>query len=92
MALNLKNDLVFKAFFGRKGNEKFLIDFLSALLKIEIKTIKISQEVDLGKLKEEQKAGRLDLQAELNDGMLVNIEMQVENHHNIETRTTFYAS
>ena len=26
--LNLKNDIVFKAFFSRKGNEEFLIDFL----------------------------------------------------------------
>ena len=29
---NLKNDVVFKAFFSRKGNEEFLIDFLNALL------------------------------------------------------------
>ena len=34
--LNLKNDVIFKTFFSRKGNEKFLIDFLNALLKIEI--------------------------------------------------------
>lgn len=35
--LNLKNDIIFKTFFSTKGNEKFLIDFLNALLKIEIK-------------------------------------------------------
>ena len=29
--LNLKNDVIFKAFFARKGNEEFLIDFLNAL-------------------------------------------------------------
>ena len=34
---NLKNDVIFKTFFSRKGNEEFLIDFLNALLKIEIK-------------------------------------------------------
>ena len=33
---NLKNDIIFKAFFSRKGNEIFLIDFLEALLKIKI--------------------------------------------------------
>ena len=38
---NLKNDIIFKVFFSRKGNEEFLIEFLKALLKIEIKTIKI---------------------------------------------------
>ena len=35
--LNLKNDVIFQAFFSRKGNEKYLIDFLNALLKMDIK-------------------------------------------------------
>ena len=39
--LTLKDDIVFKAFFARKGNEEFLKDFLEALLKIEIKEIEI---------------------------------------------------
>ena len=41
--LNLKNDIIFKTFFSRKGNEEFLIDFLKALLKIEIKSITIQE-------------------------------------------------
>ena len=41
--LNLKNDIIFKAFFSRKGNEEFLVDFLNALLKIEIKQILIRE-------------------------------------------------
>lgn len=45
--LNLKNDIVFKAFFSRKGNEEFLIDFLEALLKINIKKIQVREEVNL---------------------------------------------
>ena len=61
---NLKNDIIFKAFF----------------------------EVDLEKLNPEEKGGRLDLQATLNDGIIVNIELQIENKHNIEKRTTFYSS
>ncbi len=48
MELNLKNDVIFKMFFAKKGNEEFLIDFLEALLKVKIKTIEIGQEVDLG--------------------------------------------
>ena len=39
--LNLKNDVLFKTFFSRKGNEKFLLDFLSGILKIEINKIKV---------------------------------------------------
>ena len=89
---NLKNDIIFKAFFGRKGNEEFLIDFLSAILHIKIEKIKVREEVDLEKLNPEEKGGRLDLQATLNDGIIVNIELQIENKHNIEKRTTFYSS
>lgn len=51
-----------KHFFSRKGNEKFLIDFLNAILKIEIR-----EEVNLEKLKEEEKGGRLDMLAFIDD-------------------------
>ena len=49
--LNLKNDIIFKAFFSRKGNEKFLIDFLNSILKIEITSIQIMEEVNLEQLR-----------------------------------------
>ena len=59
--LNLKNDVIFKAFFGKKGNEKYLIDFLTGLLKINIKEIEIKENrieplpyLDKKKLSEEQ--------------------------------------
>ncbi len=89
---NLKNDVIFKAFFAKKGNEQFLIDFLTGLLKVEIKGITIREEVDLLKLTNEEKGGRLDLQATLSDGTIVSIEMQVKNSGNIEDRTAFYSA
>ena len=84
--------LFLKLFFGRKGNEEFLIDFLNAILKIKIEKIKVREEVDLERIDPKEKGGRLDLQATLNDGIIVNIELQIENKHNIENRTTFYSS
>ena len=39
--LTLKNDIIFKEFFSKKGNEKFLIDFLTGLLEINITKIEI---------------------------------------------------
>ena len=39
--LKLKNDIVFKAFFAKKGNEKYLKSFLQALLKTKIDEIEI---------------------------------------------------
>ncbi len=90
--LNLKNDIIFKAFFGKKGNEKYLIDFLTGLLKIDIKEIEIKEEVNLLQLSNYEKGGRLDIQAKLNNGNIVNIEMQVRDEHNIIERSTIYAS
>lgn len=89
---NLKNDIIFKTFFSKKGNEIFLKDFLNALLGIEIEKISIREEVNLSQLYVEEKGGRLDLQAELNDGIIVDIELQIRNEHNIKERTTTYAS
>ena len=57
--LNLKNDVIFKTFFSRKVNEEFLIDFLNALLKIEIKKIQIREEANLEKLKPEEKGRKV---------------------------------
>lgn len=92
MNLNLKNDIIFKAFFSRKGNEKYLKEFLEALLKIEIERIIIKEEVSLEKLFKIEKGGRLDLLAKLNDGISVNIEMQVNKQSNYLQRTSMYAS
>ncbi len=89
---NLKNDVIFKAFFAKKGNEEFLIDFLEAILKIEIEKIEIREEVNLEKLKDEEKGGRLDLQATLNDGIIVNIELQIQDTDKMENRSLVYAA
>ena len=89
--LDLKNDIIFKAFFSKKGNEEYLIDFLSALLKIKIKKILIKEEVSLQQLSKTEKGGRLDLQAILDNDIIVNIELQMKNNHNIEKSTIAYA-
>lgn len=47
MERSLKEDILFKSFFSRKGNEKYLISFLEALLKIKVKTLKVNAEVSL---------------------------------------------
>ena len=57
--LNLKNDIIFKTFFSRKGNEKYLIDFLNAILKIQIEHIEVREEVNLEKLNEIEKGRKV---------------------------------
>ena len=88
---NLKNDVIFQTFFSRKGNEEFLIDFLNALLNKDIESIEVREEVNLERLSKEEKGGRLDLQAKLEDGTIISIEMQLRNEYNIEERTTLYS-
>ena len=88
---NLKNDVIFQTFFARKGNEEFLIDFLNALLNKNIQKIEIREEVNLERLTREEKGGRLELQAKLEDGTIVSIEMQIRDEGNFKERTTLYA-
>ena len=90
--LTMKNDIMFKAFFSKKENEKFLKSFLSAILGEEVKIKRVIHDARLEQLTQEQKYGILDLEVELENGEYVNIEMQLKNNNNMEERTTFYAS
>jgi len=88
--LVMKDDILFKAFFSRKEN--YLKSFLNAILGKDIKIKKVIHDARLEQLAKENKYGILDLEVELESGELINIEMQVKDHKNIEPRTTFYAS
>ncbi len=90
--LAMKDDVMFKAFFSRKGNERFLKDFLNAILGKEVKITRVIHDLRLEQLAREQKYGVLDLDVELEGGEIINIEMQMNNYKNMEKRTTFYAS
>ena len=58
---------------------------------MNIKNIEIREEVNLERLSKEEKGGRLDLQAKLEDGTIVSIEMQMRDEGNFKERTTMYA-
>ena len=86
------NDYIFKKIFSKKGNESILKDFLIAILEIPIEKIEVQAEVSLEKQLEENKLGRLDILAILNDDTIVNIEVQVLNPSNFIERTLYYWS
>lgn len=90
--LTLKDDLIFKIFFGKTGNEKYLKSFLEALLEIKIKKIEIIQESSLKEMSKETKLGRLDLKVTINNESILNIEMQMKDEHNTQQRTAYYGS
>lgn len=90
--LRVKSDIVFKRIFAHKGNEEFLIQFLSALLKVNITSIDIMHDIHLEKDIEEDKLGILDVRAIIDKKEIVNIEIQIKDLKNIVQRSTFYAS
>ena len=89
--LSVKTDFVFNRLFSKKGNESMLIDFLEAILEIPINKIEIIPEARLERVSKKNKYGILDIKATLNDGIIVNIEMQVIDNKDIEKRSLFYA-
>lgn len=89
--LPLTSDYVFKRIFGQEENKGALIDFLESILNISIHDIKINNP-ELPKDFSDSKYGVLDLKVTLNDDTIVNVEMQVQNQHNIEQRSAWYLS
>lgn len=90
--LPITNDYIFKKIFSKKGNESILKDFLIAILEIPIEKVEVQAEVSLERQIEENKLGRLDILAILNDDTIVNIEVQILNPHNFVERTLYYWS
>ena len=90
--LRLKNDLVFKEFFGRRENEEYLKDFLSALLKRKINRIQIQKDFSMSKENVTRRNGILDIRAVVDDKKIINIEMQVSQKEDFLIRAEYYAS
>jgi len=86
------NDYIFKKIFSKKGNESILKDFLIGVLDIPIEKVETKAEISLEKQLAENKLGRLDIIAELNDNTIVNIEVQILNKYNFIDRTMYYWS
>ncbi len=89
--LPIKNDYVFKRTFAYKGNEDVLIDLLEAILERKIVKVTIKNP-EMVSEKENGKKFILDIKAELDDGTIVDIEMQTADEKNIEERSTAYIS
>ena len=90
--IKLTNDYVFKKIFGKQGNENILKELLISILNIPIKEIEILHDVHLERETQENKEGILDIKATLNNNIIVNIEMQVRNEHNMIDRSLYYWS
>lgn len=90
--LPIINDYIFKKIFAKRGNESILKDFLIGILEISIKKVEVQAEVSLEKQLKENKLGRLDIVAILDDNAVVNIEVQVLNLYDFIERSLYYWS
>ncbi|MBK5503106.1 MULTISPECIES: Rpn family recombination-promoting nuclease/putative transposase [Bacillus] len=93
--VNLRVDFAFKRLFGVEGNEDILIGFLNAVLQSSLNEKIISLHLDDPHLPREQKDDKLsilDLRATLNNGIKLNIEIQVRDKKDMIKRSLFYWS
>ena len=93
--LDLRVDFAFKSLFGTHGNESILAAFLNAALRFpdEKKIYKVQLlHPHFNKENQEDKRSILDVHAQLEDGSRVNIEIQLNNKHDMEKRTLYYWS
>ena len=87
--LPITEDFTFKRVFSYEGNEDVLIDLLEAILEIKIKWVKVKNPEILPRKKGDKKA-ILDIKAEIDDGSIIDIEMQAQDKKDTEERASTY--
>ncbi len=85
------NDVVFQALFTR-GKESITKAMLEDILKIKINKIDLDKSKDLLNDNKDNKNGRLDLRAIINDNVECDIEMQLSTHEKMMERFLYYWS
>ncbi|MGM7431633.1 Rpn family recombination-promoting nuclease/putative transposase [Bacillus pacificus] len=91
--VNLRIDFAFKQLFGTSGNEDILIAFLNAMLQDSLESPIVSLQFanpHLHREHEEDKLSILDISATLDTGTKVNVEIQLNNNHDMIKRSLYY--
>lgn len=87
--LTPKIDVVFHSLF-RSGNESITKALISDIIGRNIQSINLDLDRHLLTQHPDDKLGILDVKAILDDGILCNIEVQLVNNHNTESRFLYY--
>ena len=87
--LKPKNDVVFQTLFTR-GKGKITKDLLEKILKIKIHKLELDKSKDLLNENKNDKNGRLDLRAVINDNIECDIEVQLTTHEKMLPRFLLY--
>ena len=89
--LQPKNDVVFQALFTR-GKESITKALIEDILNIKIHSLELDKNKDLLNDNAEDKNGRLDLRAVINDNIECDIEIQLSSHEKMLERFLYYWS
>ncbi|QUW23105.1 Rpn family recombination-promoting nuclease/putative transposase [Sporosarcina sp. Marseille-Q4063] len=87
--LDLRNDFVFKAFFGDKRNNKLLLDFIRAILGEQIISVKLTSPY-VEPSHANDKKSEMDLRILTDIGEQINVEMQLKGHRAFTERMLIY--
>ena len=87
--LDLRNDFVFKAFFGDKRNNHLLLNFLNAVLEDKIISVVLTDPT-IEILHAGDKLSVMDIRVVTNEGEEINIEMQMSGHKAFRERMLLY--
>ncbi|OFD70030.1 hypothetical protein BWGOE8_58000 [Bacillus mycoides] len=91
--VNLRIDFTFKQLFGTSRNEDILVAFLNAILHNSLESPIASlqlEDLHLCREHEEDKLSILDISATLDEGTKVNVEIQLNNNHDMIKRSLDY--
>jgi predicted transposase/invertase (TIGR01784 family) len=92
--LNPLNDYLFLKLMGEEGDEEQCLAFLNAVLCSKnlkpVKLVKILENKTFTAEVIGEKSSILDVRVEADNGEKINIEVQLENLHNMEKRTLMY--
>jgi predicted transposase/invertase (TIGR01784 family) len=84
------NDWIFKRIYGRKGSERITEKFIKAFLGLDVKIIDLHEQKTLETDILSEKAGVLDILAETENGMQIDLEMQAGNYKFVSERLSKY--
>ncbi|MED3380887.1 Rpn family recombination-promoting nuclease/putative transposase [Bacillus tropicus] len=91
--VNLRIDFAFKQLFGTNGSEDILIVFLNAMLQESLESPIASLQLEDPHLHREHandKLSILDISATLGTGTKVNVEIKLNNNHDMMKRSLYY--
>ena len=91
--LDPRNDFLFKRILGAEENLSVLTDFINAVFEDADEPTVTDVEVlnpALGPESLGDKAAMLDIKARTADGVLIDVEIQMVNHRDMEKRTLYY--